>query len=175
MTRSIPCIDCDKTMVQETHATVTVDRCPECGGMWFDPGEIQQHLEAIDPRLKVVPVDEELRPSTAGMRQRCPGCAEDALELGAYRGVSFLKCSSCGGTFVEEAQLAYLLKGSAKASLSSFVPMDAVGAFLDFILFLRGQPTVPRAELRSLAKVEALRDLVFSLVAPLWAFRWPED
>jgi uncharacterized protein len=33
---------CPTKLVEETYQTIRVDRCPTCGGVWLDPGEIDQ-------------------------------------------------------------------------------------------------------------------------------------
>jgi uncharacterized protein len=33
---------CATKLVEESFQTIRVDRCPTCGGVWLDPGEIDQ-------------------------------------------------------------------------------------------------------------------------------------
>jgi Zn-finger nucleic acid-binding protein len=40
--RSLDCLSCGATLDQREEHGVTVDYCPECGGVWLDPGELEQ-------------------------------------------------------------------------------------------------------------------------------------
>jgi Zn-finger nucleic acid-binding protein len=40
--RSLHCLSCGATLHQRNEHGVTVDYCPECGGAWLDPGELEQ-------------------------------------------------------------------------------------------------------------------------------------
>jgi len=40
--RSLNCLSCGATLHQRNEHGVTVDYCPECGGVWLDPGELEQ-------------------------------------------------------------------------------------------------------------------------------------
>jgi len=39
--RSLNCLTCQTTLEQRQEHGVTVDYCPECGGVWLDPGELE--------------------------------------------------------------------------------------------------------------------------------------
>jgi Zn-finger nucleic acid-binding protein len=40
--RSLNCPACARSLDQRREHGVTVDYCPECGGVWLDPGELEQ-------------------------------------------------------------------------------------------------------------------------------------
>jgi Zn-finger nucleic acid-binding protein len=40
--RSLDCPACETTLDQRDEHGVTVDYCPGCGGVWLDPGELEQ-------------------------------------------------------------------------------------------------------------------------------------
>jgi Zn-finger nucleic acid-binding protein len=40
--RSLECPVCETGFDQRTEHGITVDRCPDCGGVWLDPGELEQ-------------------------------------------------------------------------------------------------------------------------------------
>jgi Zn-finger nucleic acid-binding protein len=39
--RSLDCLSCGSTLDQRREHGVTIDYCPECGGVWLDPGELE--------------------------------------------------------------------------------------------------------------------------------------
>ncbi|WP_424018342.1 zf-TFIIB domain-containing protein [Halorientalis pallida] len=39
---SLNCLACGTTLDQRTEHGVTIDYCPNCGGVWLDPGELEQ-------------------------------------------------------------------------------------------------------------------------------------
>ncbi|MFC6976102.1 zf-TFIIB domain-containing protein [Halomicroarcula sp. GCM10025709] len=39
---SLNCLSCGTTLDQRREHGVTVDYCPDCGGVWLDPGELEQ-------------------------------------------------------------------------------------------------------------------------------------
>ncbi len=41
-TRALDCPACTATMDQRVEHGVTIDYCPDCGGVWLDPGELEQ-------------------------------------------------------------------------------------------------------------------------------------
>ena len=38
---SLDCLTCGSTLAQRDEHGVTVDYCPDCGGVWLDPGELE--------------------------------------------------------------------------------------------------------------------------------------
>jgi Zn-finger nucleic acid-binding protein len=41
-TESLHCLSCGSTLDQRREHGVTIDYCPECGGVWLDPGELER-------------------------------------------------------------------------------------------------------------------------------------
>ena len=39
---SLDCLTCGASLSQRTEHGVTIDYCPECGGVWLDPGELER-------------------------------------------------------------------------------------------------------------------------------------
>ncbi len=37
----LSCLECGEQMDQRVEHGVTIDYCPECGGVWLDPGELE--------------------------------------------------------------------------------------------------------------------------------------
>lgn len=132
------CSECDSNMIQETVGSVTIDRCEVCGGLWFDPSEIGQYLQTLNPKLESVPQDSEFITTTKGQAGSCPACERKTLEVGSYRGVSFLRCGWCAGMFLDASQLRHLLGDSPETttSLSRIRPGDVVDGLFEFVMML---------------------------------------
>ena len=117
-TRGLPELDarrcprCHLPMREMQLETVTVDRCPRCRGLWFDPGELT--------RATGRPVPEELgttrRRARLGTR-KCPDCNERLVERDLDEGVPIRidQCKECRGIFLDRGELdrirAYAARG----------------------------------------------------------------
>ncbi len=93
---------------------VKVDCCPSCHGMWFEVGELQEHLDTVEGEF--VP--------PAGARvssRRCPTCgiAMTAFEY-LQTGVEIDLCESCRGVWLDLGEIKRL---AAK-------PEESKGGFL---------------------------------------------
>jgi len=40
--RKIKCPKCNIDMKKISKQGITLDKCPKCGGIWFDPGEMEK-------------------------------------------------------------------------------------------------------------------------------------
>jgi Zn-finger nucleic acid-binding protein len=89
---------------------VEVDRCPDCGGIWFDPVELGALLE-LDPG--------SLRPLTSGAASpqanaqpaRCPRDATPMIRVASARKRSVIldTCLRCRGLWLDGGELAELV------------------------------------------------------------------
>ncbi|MFZ5444504.1 MAG: zf-TFIIB domain-containing protein [Myxococcota bacterium] len=69
-----------------------LDRCNDCGGVWFDAGELQQATgRAVTTRATETD-------------RACPAC-HYPLREGSMGGVAVETCARCGGTFLEARDL----------------------------------------------------------------------
>jgi Zn-finger nucleic acid-binding protein len=94
---------------------VTLDRCPTCQGLWFDSGELRDHLaERLGrPGLKLS-LGQGGRPSEL----RCPKCAGRHLTARSIHGVVLDVCSGCDGVLVRHDQVPGLTaRAGARPSL----------------------------------------------------------
>lgn len=93
--------------VRERHATLEIDRCPSCEGIWLDKAEMQK-LEAI-----VEPVFLEMRKIPGSIDQLaglyCPSCSGKVLMEKADHPrdekVVVDYCSKCGGAWLDKGEL----------------------------------------------------------------------
>ena len=76
-----------------------IDRCGECGALWFDAGELE--LLATQRAL----------PAGPGFEHFCPSCAEPAREPAVGGSFASARCTRCGGTFLDAATVAKLSAG----------------------------------------------------------------
>ena len=64
---SIQCPKCGHGMEEVTYGQVTIDRCTNCQGLWFDTGEAEQLKDqwmgdALDLGLSLIHISEPTRP-----------------------------------------------------------------------------------------------------------------
>lgn len=46
------CPKCGAQLAEVQNGNLAVDRCTECGGVWLDPGELEQVQRASEPVLR---------------------------------------------------------------------------------------------------------------------------
>lgn len=101
------CPHCSGNMVLVRFHDVELDHCPDCGGNFFDPTELDQLLsinqaEAIDPpQSRDDSCDDE-------SWLFCPRCAEHDAKVrmitmvdADWRRVRFERCPKCGGSWFD--------------------------------------------------------------------------
>lgn len=95
------CSSCDRPLRAVVHREVHVDVC-DCGGMWFDRGELDTWMrrERIPPPL--APVVGVKGAATSS----CPRCATKTLERRTIEGASGGRCSRCTGVWLSAAAIA---------------------------------------------------------------------
>ena len=104
------CPRCTKVLVEKTVAEITVEGCPECGGAWFDKGELDDVAKRDPSALGVI--DDAFAPSgrerTGAMRDlRCPVCLArlDTFEFKHFPGITLDGCGKCRGIWAEDGEL----------------------------------------------------------------------
>jgi len=115
------CPDCRTTMqpfwvpARRLGDEVELDRCSDCGGVWFDAGELS------DASGKTV------LPTKEKTDRSCPACAATLLQAKLADGPDVETCPSCRGTFLEARDLDAL----AKKAPSSRRPPNGTGFICD--------------------------------------------
>jgi Zn-finger nucleic acid-binding protein len=94
---------------------VELDRCNDCGGVWFDAGELS---DASGKSVKSRNVSTD---------RRCPACGASLLQAQLADGPEVETCPSCRGTFLEARDLDAL----AKKAPSSRRPPNGTGFICD--------------------------------------------
>lgn len=94
---------------------IEIDRCPTCGGIWFDLGELRQLLE-IDGLEKEDLLKKDKTQAHVDVRTRtaiqCPrdGFAMMTIKDSQQRHIAYELCMMCGGIFLDSGELRDLSK-----------------------------------------------------------------
>lgn len=112
------CPECDLSCVPLNCGPVIVDRCKQCGGIWFDDKEIRifrDKLRELD-LTELVP-DENSPPTREGLFgcPRCRGIVMEPFHYGVNTGVKPLRCPRCAGIWLGGEELRVFL-GMARRS-----------------------------------------------------------
>jgi len=120
MTQARQCIKCSCPQESIQVLGVAVSRCPTCGGLWFEGGDIRrfneqrkQHVgdvgleQAIARLAKSKPVGAP--PAAKSDAQvvggtRCPACAGKMTTV-AFAGTTIVQCNACDGLFLDKGEL----------------------------------------------------------------------
>ena len=91
--------------------TTEIDRCPKCGGIWFDDGEIAELLGSPDQGRISVPAEARVAPQL-----ECPRCNEP-LYLFAWPGTLTVAegCRRCGGMRLDAGEFEEIRKAQIVA------------------------------------------------------------
>ncbi len=103
------CPKCEGEMGEEIRSGVRLDLCPVCFGVWFDGGELEAVREAGDgARLNGIPKEgQRYEPCGDSAHIRCPRCEGDILRHGKIARHRVLRCTSCRGLFLPNANSHY--------------------------------------------------------------------
>ncbi len=97
---------------QNISANVEVDVCTECGGVWFEKGEVGDFTNFAKDIPDIARLAKEAKPSG----KECPECRLGMKEM-KYTGSSELMidyCESCGGVWFDGGELSELKSISEK-------------------------------------------------------------
>lgn len=99
------CPKCSSEMSEESRGGVRLDLCGVCFGVWFDAGELEA-LQAGEgsSRLSGVPgPDAHYEPTGGSAHIKCPRCERDILRTGRIMKHEVMRCTSCRGLFLPNA------------------------------------------------------------------------
>jgi Zn-finger nucleic acid-binding protein len=90
--------------------TREIDRCPECGGVWLDAGEMEPGLQQVAPRRGSVRLPHRVAgPSVESghPRMRCLRCNAlmPTIRSGAAPQVVYDRCPACNGLWFDGGEL----------------------------------------------------------------------
>jgi Zn-finger nucleic acid-binding protein len=106
---SLSCINCqDKEMKKvQCDQNLTVDQCPQCGGLWLDSGELINLFKLGDFYIKNLDTSEK-HPVTIKKEQReCPVChvVLQLMKNNKAPDVKIDRCPSCKGVWLDRGEL----------------------------------------------------------------------
>ncbi len=115
------CLRCSHAMSKQRSHGVLVDRCPGCGGIWLDAGELKGLLSRArrrsDRELELQERSERAaeRARTVDVAGLCPRCQQPLLPS-ITGGVEVDRCRHCGGLFFDGGELRLLVQHRAGES-----------------------------------------------------------
>ena len=124
------------------YAAVVIDSCSECGGVWYDKGELDARDESI--WTDVEDLDFETRLSD-GRRAICPRCEVSLAPVSpsAAREVVIDRCPDCFGFWLDAGELESIQSLASRLDSEILGKMSAVpqpdsarGRLLGAFLFL---------------------------------------
>lgn len=108
------CPKCHQPMESKSIGNVVIDECLKCRGIWFDPGEIDDVKDGIEPELRWMDFDlwrAQADFNVAHDPLFCPRCKNVALtavtEKDSATVIRF--CTQCSGTWLNAVDLANII------------------------------------------------------------------
>jgi Zn-finger nucleic acid-binding protein len=89
------CPDCEADLKAQMIDLIEVDRCPRCGGTWFDEGEFGRVRTTIHPREVELTFTSTNLPAGS-----CPRCVDTVLAAGLVAPTPVGRCPRCRGIWV---------------------------------------------------------------------------
>ena len=83
---------------------LALDYCAACKGLWFDEGELREHLARSHARLG----ETEIQP-TGETRFSCPRCRDAKLAQATAWSVALDVCPRCRGVFLDLGEVEELI------------------------------------------------------------------
>jgi len=108
------CPKCGKELKVKVIGTVEVDECESCGGIWFDPDELHQAEETVDPNLNWLDFEIWKHPENFKAKDtelKCPvdGANMISIEYG-HTGVRVDYCGKCHGIWLDKDEFPKIIK-----------------------------------------------------------------
>lgn len=105
------CPECRTPLKSFAFHEVVLDECPDCGGVWFDDGELKRCQAG--GTMSLVEIEDEILPAVNihveedDQGRLCPGCN---LRLTTYRylytsDILLDECEKCFGVWVQDGEL----------------------------------------------------------------------
>jgi Zn-finger nucleic acid-binding protein len=113
--RLISCPKDAEPMHRITLGAVAIDRCPACGGVWLDTGELRalKHTMLEDQHRRTIEQLDALGTEEPAHRPEPLLCPRDHARMSVHRDprqphVELDVCTKCGGMFFDAGELADL-------------------------------------------------------------------
>ena len=107
------CPNCGSELRASSREGVAVDECPQCGGTWFDRGELSRAKESADEDLRWLDYDifaEEEESKGVLSERLCPRCGS-AMYSRTYMESSVVvdACPSRHGVFLDQGEFSRII------------------------------------------------------------------
>lgn len=101
------CPVCEVPMKSRSDADITMDVCPQCGGVYLEEGELNAMATGVSGDIEHLTAD-DIDNDDRFPNRHCPNCRAVTMrkmELVGYSGVVFDYCESCHGFFLDRGEL----------------------------------------------------------------------
>lgn len=109
---TMKCVKCQGRLTELGVGGVTIDRCENCAGVWFDAKELANvvdHIRANDfAPMSSGPLSEDASGSAHEHHEgACPRCdvALTRTETLSFEGFFYDRCDRCGGAWLDAGEL----------------------------------------------------------------------
>lgn len=106
---SLTCPSCQSAMNKVKQPDITTDRCPNCGGIFLDKGELDVVATGIAGEIEFCSVDEreqiDKHPYRKCPKPACAGNKMRKIGLLIYCDTIFDYCEKCGGFFLDKEEI----------------------------------------------------------------------
>lgn len=122
----ISCPKDQEPMSRITLGSVAIDRCPTCGGVWLDQGELEGIKRAMLDHGETLDELDDLGTSEPEARPQPLACPRDHSHLSIHRDpkqthIEFDSCTKCGGLFFDAGELSDLTEFTLGERLKSLL------------------------------------------------------
>lgn len=122
-------ISCPKdgdTMSRITLGEVSIDRCPSCGGVWLDKGELEAIRSAAIDHKETLDALDQLGTLEPAVRPNPLECPRDHSRMSVHHHpqqhhIEFDSCTKCGGLFFDAGELSDLTEFTLGERLKALI------------------------------------------------------
>ncbi len=127
------CPACKSIMIVVEHEQIELDYCPDCGGVWFDAGELELLLETMQLEQSLLSLDAILTSPEAKSdekKRRCPMCHKKMQKatVGHNPEVLIDACSRGDGLWFDAGEVGQLITQASSAGEA-----DSQGRVITFL------------------------------------------
>jgi len=123
MMGSYICPQCKREMERINEPDITIDKCPSCGGVFLERGELNALATGMAGDIEFCSIDDEFHPDKFPLRS-CPKCVDQKMKkinLLAFSDLIFDYCDKCGSFFLDKGELQQMNEELKKLSLRGAV------------------------------------------------------